>query len=795
MEEEKLKKVLFAISEKNAKNEHGENIKIVLNSLIGENVKTLNDLWFEAKNIKEDLDYYNIIIALIDILLESLTSQQNVDIETIAEKIVNLLKKSKYCEYYNLTRKIFLTIDQEDKSFYDIYCSVCCLGFKKDSLLNRELIYNLKDLYEYDQFQKSIYCKEIANFNYDNINIEFLNNFNDFIECILNDSSNKKNINEIIKKLTNNSKNNNSKEYTSQSDIVDKNMSLIEIKENDKSLDKKIISSNENIEVEEGSNNEETESTEKEIDKDNYEKFITQYKEINDEGNNISMKTFLLYNKRNHRLNAITLLRTKIKEELKQFELISKTQRELLSYYCSIKENLININRLKALIKKIKDPSIINMKRKLIDLFVFMIIKRKAKFFILNSNYCPNKAYLKKILDVLQIKNKNNNKSKIKEKIEFIEDLIKNNKTTTNYPIKIDNYDLIDILSFFSFYKKKCSNIVHIGKEGLKHYIFPLEKENQFNTGNKPIFSEYEKSNENKELEIKMENDDKFFIDENQEINTLDLDYAFKFIFESMNDYENDETSITKSLESIKEEKQIKIDNIINSILGSFIKITNSFENNSEIPKFDMEKDDDFSKEAKDLIYKCKSEFDSKIKLINELLRTLENTEEKFTIQQDIIASIQEQIISLINKEFYLDNDYYIEIDENKQGKSVLFYFQYKFMKLKDLYLIIQDTCEVYKKYIEKQNLIIKEGLEKVIQESDKINKLIKKDSKIKNGKEIYLNWKKKKHKIMKFETFMSKLHEILKGIKKIKIDDEIIVDEITSCWLVKNHLDDYVLE
>ena len=278
MEEEKLKKVLFAISEKNAKNEHGENIKIVLNSLIGENVKTLNDLWFEAKNIKEDLDYYNIIIALIDILLESLTSQQNVDIETIAEKIVNLLKKSKYCEYYNLTRKIFLTIDQEDKSFYDIYCSVCCLGFKKDSLLNRELIYNLKDLYEYDQFQKSIYCKEIANFNYDNINIEFLNNFNDFIECILYDSSNKKNINEKIKKLTNNSKNNNSKEYTSQSDIVDKNMSLIEIKENVKPLDKIIISSNENIEVEEGSNNEETESTEKEIDKDNYEKFITQYK-------------------------------------------------------------------------------------------------------------------------------------------------------------------------------------------------------------------------------------------------------------------------------------------------------------------------------------------------------------------------------------------------------------------------------------------------------------------------------------------------------------------------------------
>ena len=155
----------------------------------------------------------------------------------------------------------------------------------------------------------------------------------------------------------------------------------------------------------------------------------------------------------NHRLNAITLLRTKIKEELKQFELISKSQRESSSYYCSFKENLININRLNALINKIKAQSIINMKRKLIDLFVFMIIKRKAKFFILNSNYCPNKAYLKKNLNVLQIKNKNNNKSKIKEKIEFIEDLIKNNKTTTNCPIKIIMTLLIFYLS--SVFTKK----------------------------------------------------------------------------------------------------------------------------------------------------------------------------------------------------------------------------------------------------------------------------------------------------------------------------------------------------
>ena len=246
MKDEKLKKILFAISEENKKNEEGENIKIVLNSLIGENVKKANDLWFEVKEIKEDVDYYNIIISLIDLLLESLTSNQDVDIPLLAEKIVNVLKNCKYSEYYNLTRKIFLAIDQGEKSFYDIYCSVCCLGFKKNSLLHRELEYNLKDLSEYDQFKNSTYVKEFENFNYDNINIEFLNNFNDFIECVLNGNSNGKNINEIITKLTSNNK-----EDNSQNEIFDKIISLSEIKEDDKISNNKFIPAIETNEIEE----------------------------------------------------------------------------------------------------------------------------------------------------------------------------------------------------------------------------------------------------------------------------------------------------------------------------------------------------------------------------------------------------------------------------------------------------------------------------------------------------------------------------------------------------------------
>ena len=788
MKEEKLKAILFAISEENSKNEEGENIKIVLNSLIGENVKTVNDLWFEAKDIKEDLEYYNIILSLIDLFLESLTSEQKIDLKILSEKIVNTLKNSKFFEYYTLTRAIFLKIDQEEKFYYDIYCSICCLGFKKGSLLNRELVYNLKDLCQYEQFQKSIYSKEIANFNFNNIDVEFLKNFNDFIEYALISPSNEKNISEIIAKLTNKDE-----EKSTQNEIVDKNISLTEMNENDKIIDKKLNSNIETAEIEDISNNEETETTEKEIEKDSYEKFISDYKEKNDEGNIISMKTFLLYNKRNHRLNGIFLLKSKIKEQLKEFEIISKYQKELLSYYCSIQENLIYVYRLKALINQIKAPSIINIKRKIIDLFIFWIIKKRAKFFILNPNYSPNNNYLEKILNILQSK-KNNKQAEIEDKIDFIKELIEKNKSMTNFPIRYENDDIRDMISFFNFYKKKCSNIVHIGKEGLKYYVFSHEKENKLFTGNKPIFNEFGGVNENKEIKIESKNNDQLLKNENQQINTLDLDYAFKFIFESIPVYESDETTITKELKSIKEEKKVKVDNIINSISDSFNKIINMLKNISEIPKFDIDNDDDFNQDAKDLIFSKKSDFDCKIKLVRELLKNFENGEDNSQSLQNIIVYIHEQIISVVNKEF-CDNDYLIEIDEKKTGKSVLFFFQYKFMKLKELYVVIHDICEIYKKYIEKQNLTIREKLDKVRQEADKINQLIKKDCKIKKGKEIYLEWKRKKHKFMKYETFITKLFEVLKGINELKIDDEIIVDEITSCWLVKYNLDKYVLE
>ena len=53
----------------------------------------------------------------------------------------------------------------------------------------------------------------------------------------------------------------------------------------------------------------------------------------------------------------------------------------------------------------------------------------------------------------------------------------------------------------------------------------------------------------------------------------------------------------------------------------------------------------------------------------------------------------------------------------------------------------------------------------------------------------------KKRNKLYyNFDIFYNNIVELLKEVKVFKIDDEIIIDQINSCWLVKNELDKYVL-
>ena len=116
-------------------------------------------------------------------------------------------------------------------------------------------------------------------------------------------------------------------------------------------------------------------------------------------------------------------------------------------------------------------------------------------------------------------------------------------------------------------------------------------------------------------------------------------------------------------------------------------------------------------------------------------------------------------------------------------------------MKLRKLYNVINQIYDNFKADIEKQKSIIRSMLSQLVDKSYKLCIRTKNNFSLQTGKEIFGKWKKKRNKLYyNFDIFYNNIVELLKEVKVFKIDDEIIIDQINSCWLVKNELDKYVL-
>ena len=109
MEKDRLKQFVeftSKSSEENDENEIKQNLKNIFRLYIGDKVKSIEELWFENAGIKQDVNYYNLILALIDKLYANLTENKIIDIKKTAIEIVEIINKSEYWSIYELIRKL-----------------------------------------------------------------------------------------------------------------------------------------------------------------------------------------------------------------------------------------------------------------------------------------------------------------------------------------------------------------------------------------------------------------------------------------------------------------------------------------------------------------------------------------------------------------------------------------------------------------------------------------------------------------------------------------------------------------
>ena len=194
--------------------------------------------------------------------------------------------------------------------------------------------------------------------------------------------------------------------------------------------------------------------------------------------NNVVLTIFQRYNK----YNILLQQKSKFANSLKEYYLIEKFRNEITEDKAIIGKLEIQINEMKSIIKYLLPANIANIKRKILDIVNYSIFKQNKDSFEIDENYCPNKSFLDKIYDKLINFSKKDNlpedqKTKVKDRIVFI-DAQKNKKnSSTTFPYKCVDDDLDDILKFFSFYKKELNNIVHISKDAMKYYLLPFNKE------------------------------------------------------------------------------------------------------------------------------------------------------------------------------------------------------------------------------------------------------------------------------------------------------------------------------
>jgi len=901
-----------------------------------ENIPNLKELWFEKDEIKNDDNYYNIIISLVNIFTKYCDNVQSFIPPQMTQEINKLFKASVFLNYYENMVKISKMFDLEEDNFSEISCALYCLGFKKSSPINKILISILKEFVEELSVIDSSYTSRLKAINIEIIDEVFMNRLTDLFELIL-----RKEKKEIIESLMNyfenpeNSKiqrtntistevdenhnncNNSSfpsreiskvelqntnikkiRKESNSSQVSEKsegvypknfceNSQIIKIVEtlnekpkeekdkikNPEEIAKKLSLGNEKERpetqkekgkettgIQESTKEEETTETEKEketsgrsasknkkdisktqqkkkeeIQEENTLKTIkschnnkTESETTNLNENNIMEKNgnndldvsfenikknfhdpeqkkeekpitsfeVLSLIQRNNRYYDIVRCINEFKETLEKFRRFQNYQKEIYEDKIEIQKCLVMISEMNTIIELLKPATIVNIKRKIIDMMIFTLLKNNIDKFSLKDGYTPQKNFLTAVQTMLQDAKKKciskEKENKINEKIEFINNLIEENKTTiTGFPFDCNDSNLSNIIKYLSFFKKKLNKIVHISKEAMKYYYFPFT--NETNQKIKDLFgilndnkivhdSKISKDNEKVELEGDEESDYKKVIE-------IDIDTAIKFLLSENFRNEVTVSELTKKLDEINSKKNLYIVKYSDSVIDGLEKIISFIDkSNNRTAKSNLLHN--FSSKEKEWILNEIEKFQRLLDSLKKYLLNLNESDEKI----ELLDLFFDQFYHLVEKELEFDQDYYGALCEKEDGRYLLIFFQYKFQKYKLANKYSLDFFRIMKEFFENKKKIIISSLLDLKKKAKDLKEKIVKMMRIKSAMSIFIEWKFCYGKYLKddFNSFVDGIKTYSKNFN-LKLNQELISDQTTSLWLIKNKLDEFL--
>lgn len=200
-----------------------------------------------------------------------------------------------------------------------------------------------------------------------------------------------------------------------------------------------------------------------------------------------------------------------------------------------------------------------------------------------------------------------------------------------------------------------------------------------------------------------------------------------------------------------------------------------------------------FNSSENELINKIIKDFEGSLKLLSNYLLKLKETKDETTMKE-LLDQFFSKYHQITEKELAFNKKNYLELCENSQERYLLIFFQIQLTKYELLDSYSKSFAKILNDYFESNKKLIIDEYNVLKAQSNQLLNEMKEKNRIKSPKTLFIEWKFTKCITIKngFYSFIEKIKNYV-GSVELRFNDDLISDQITSLWIVKNDLEQYM--
>ena len=171
----------------------------------------------------------------------------------------------------------------------------------------------------------------------------------------------------------------------------------------------------------------------------------------------------------------------------------------------------------------------------------------------------------------------------------------------------------------------------------------------------------------------------------------------------------------------------------------------------------------------------------------------MKETEDE-TEKKELLEQFFSKYHQITEKELAFNKSYYLKLCENIQERYLLIFLQIQLTKYQMLDSYSKSFAKILNDNFESNKKLIIDEYSKLKAQSRKLLDEVKENNRIKSAKKLFIEWKITKCITIKdsFETFIDNIKKYVGSVELI-FNDDLISEKITSLWIVKNELEQYI--